>query len=90
MDLVSRRHVSAAIPDINGRTSLIWAAEGGHAEIVEMLLRRPDAGCNISSNSGRTALSVAARHGHCEVVKLLLEQKDIDPNISGTIMMADA
>jgi uncharacterized protein len=61
--------------DEDRRTSLSWAAENGHTEIVQILL---NANANIEAASsfwGQTALSLAAENGHTEVVQLLLNAK---------------
>lgn len=48
------------------------AADGGHAEIIRLLLR---AGANphAPEDAGQTALTIAAARGHLEVVRLLLQ-----------------
>ncbi|OQS00668.1 hypothetical protein ACHHYP_02912 [Achlya hypogyna] len=55
----------------NGATALYVAADMGHAQIVEWLLR---AGANINQfpEGGATPLYVAAQNGHGAVVELLL------------------
>ena len=54
-----------------GATTLFWAAEAGHAEVVQQLLAAgaDQAACD---NDGATALFWAAREGHAEVVQQLL------------------
>ena len=58
----------------NGQTVLYAAAEGGHIEVVECLLRT--AGINVNAvvlfGTHWSALAVAAGGGHIEVVKALL------------------
>jgi ankyrin repeat protein len=55
----------------NGATCLFMAAQGGHVEVVGLLL---EAGANVDqrSTSGRSPLFVAALAGHTGVVGLLL------------------
>lgn len=73
----SVRHLLAgAAPDPNaadgtGRTALMHAVEGGHDEIVGMLLA---AGAIVDrqNQSGETALHLAARHGRTAAARLLL------------------
>lgn len=59
--------------DIYGRTPLIWAAENGHAEVVELLL---EAGANIEAKDerfGQSPLICGARKGYTEVIEVLLK-----------------
>lgn len=59
--------------DPEGWTPLIYAAFGGHAEMVRFLLKL-DLDIDAQAENGMTALMAASRNGHLEVVKLLLEQ----------------
>lgn len=58
--------------DVTGRTALMCAVEGGHDEIVGMLLA---AGAIVDrqNQSGETALHLAARHGRTAAARLLLQ-----------------
>jgi len=63
----------------NGYTSLSWATERGHEEVIKLLL---DSKANTESKDvrGQTALILAAMSGNGAVVKLLLDNKaDIRP-----------
>lgn len=64
-------HLDAA--DGTGRTALMYAVEGGHDEIVGMLLA---AGAIVDrqNQSGETALHLAARHGRTAAARLLLQE----------------
>lgn len=72
-------HVEAATlgnrgsSEVEGVTPLIAAAEGGHLDVVHLLV---DAGADVnrSDASGFTALMGAARLGHSKIVKFLLER----------------
>jgi ankyrin repeat protein len=58
--------------DVDGGTSLQWAAWYGYSGIVSILL---DYGADVNAadhTSGRRALHEAAEHGHLETLKLLL------------------
>jgi ankyrin repeat protein len=58
--------------DVDGGTSLQWAAWYGYSGIVATLL---DYGADVNAadhTSGRRALHEAAEHGHVETVKILL------------------
>ena len=74
----SVRHLLAgAAPDPDaadgtGRTALMHAVEGGHDEIVGMLLA---AGAIVDrqNQSGETTLHLAARHGRTAAARLLLQ-----------------
>lgn len=54
-----------------GRTSLIWAAEDGHEDAVQLLLKW-NANVNALDLHGRTPLLQAAANGHKDVTKQLL------------------
>ena len=73
--------VSGADPDPSGiATPLYFAAQGGHLEIAELLLKY-GADPNAKSNLG-SPLQVAARRGHLDVARALL-QFAADPNAVG-------
>ena len=60
-----------------GNTALIYAAENGHREIVESLLKAGSK-INIQSLSGNTALMRAAAKGHDKVVQILIYNENMD------------
>ena len=62
----------AGEPDGSGNTPLIWAAETGHVEAVNLLLDVPGIDVNHRGYLGATALNRAARRGHSEILKLLI------------------
>jgi ankyrin repeat protein len=69
--LVEEVGVDERLADRDGWTSLICAAEGGHADIVAYLLDRR--GTDIDAETeGPRALDYAFEGGHLEVVKLLV------------------
>ena len=72
-----------------GATALIWAANEGHAEVVELLLGVQDIQVNLVDMDGDTALMMAACEGHVEVVKLLLEKDGIHVNLEALLMAAE-
>ena len=63
-----------------GQTALMFAAEGGYKEVVEILLAA-DADLSIEDRNGETALDKAVNQNHFEVQKLLepIESKSISP-----------
>ncbi|KAK5058904.1 hypothetical protein LTR84_011168 [Exophiala bonariae] len=63
--------------DRQGWTPLTWAAFGGHAGIVWMLLQ-DGADANTEDRDGRTPLWWAASEGQEETVRALLEHKSVD------------
>ena len=65
--------LSGYIMDVEGVTPLIAAAEGGHFEVVRLLV---DAGADLnrSDSSGFTPVMGAARAGHPGIVKFLLDR----------------
>ena len=54
-----------------GATPLYVAAQGGHAEVVTLLLKN-NANVDAVDNEGRTPLYFATQEGHAEVVRILL------------------
>ena len=61
-------------------TALYCAAEGGHAECLELLLAAACIDRNQANNDGDTPLNMAAVNGHAECLKLLLAAPWIDVN----------
>lgn len=73
------------IVDETENTPLIWSADQGHTDTLQIIL---DAVTKIDPSSvnargflGNTALSRAARGGHVECVIALLKIPEINPNI---------
>ncbi|KAJ7784218.1 ankyrin repeat-containing domain protein [Mycena metata] len=70
--------------DLKGRTALSYAAENGHIEVVQLLLRipniQPDCAAQFPGCTGQTPLSYAAYRSHVAIVALLLGHTDVDPN----------
>lgn len=63
----------------NGSTALMWASNGGHIDIVKLLLDR-GSDPNLKDEYSSAALIEASRFGFTEIVKLLLDH-GADPNI---------
>jgi 7,8-dihydropterin-6-yl-methyl-4-(beta-D-ribofuranosyl)aminobenzene 5'-phosphate synthase len=59
--------------DENGITPMHVAANGGHKEIIELLLSK-GADANIKDNNGRTPLFFAAGNGSIDICTLLIEK----------------
>ncbi|KAI2621638.1 hypothetical protein GGR54DRAFT_73026 [Hypoxylon sp. NC1633] len=72
------RPSSFSNPGVESKSPLLFAAENGHNEVIQLLL---DEGLPRDSkdSEGRTMLSYACQHGHVQTVKLLLARK-IDVN----------
>ena len=67
--------------------SLLWASEGGHTEIVRMLVGME--GVDVNKEAfGSTPLCSACENGHLEVVKVLLNAQGIDINKHRPIFFA--
>ena len=72
-----------------GRTALMSAAEHGHIEIAELLLKH-GADVNAKANKGITALMSAARDGRTEVAEVLLAEEvviAIGADVPGTQLL---
>lgn len=75
-------------PDIDGgNTPLIWAANAGHVEAVQALLRKGVL-CNHRGFLGATAVARACRAGHLGVLTALLNNVGCDPNIPNDKMQS--
>jgi len=62
-----------AAKDDSQKTALLWAAYGGHKDVVALLLdKNPDL-IAAKDEEGLTALHLAALNGHRDVVALLLD-----------------
>lgn len=55
---------------------MIFAAENGHENIVNLLLKYPSVDINAKTKSGCTAMVLASLNGHLNVVNLLIEYSD--------------
>ncbi|CAG7998602.1 unnamed protein product [Penicillium salamii] len=61
-----------------GRTSLLWAVEQGHREVVELLVDTANADVNTEDNADRTPLWLACNM-HQEEIALFLLKNSADP-----------
>ena len=62
-----------------GKTALMLACEGGHADIVHSLLSA-GANVNLQDNNGCTALMRASEHNHISIINMLL-QANANPHL---------
>src|SRR5687768_9642814 len=69
--------VNAAQGD--GMTALHWAAENGHVEMAQLLIRAGGSLTAVTRRGSHTPLHVAARSGRGPVIEALLEA-GADPN----------
>jgi ankyrin repeat protein len=72
-------HIANNKTNINSKNAAGWfplgaAAYGGHAEVINYLLKA-GARINLRSKCGWTPLYLAAQRGHIEAVELLIENK---------------
>jgi hypothetical protein len=67
-------------PPQEGDTALHWAAAGGHAEIVRMLLQHK-APALVHNGVGASPLHLAAVGGHVEAAAVLLHDAQVPPNV---------
>lgn len=72
LSLLLAAGVSTEVTDDNGRTPLILACHGGHADCVQRLLSVPGIRTEMEDYYGCTALSEAIRQDHAECIRLML------------------
>eukprot|EP00658_Telonema_sp_P-2_P083726 TRINITY_DN9141_c0_g1_i1.p1 TRINITY_DN9141_c0_g1~~TRINITY_DN9141_c0_g1_i1.p1 ORF type:complete len:380 (+),score=75.53 TRINITY_DN9141_c0_g1_i1:141-1280(+) len=61
-----------------GTTGLMWAAGGGHLELVQWLVSEQGVAADKTDKKGRTALMWAAKHGQLPVLQWLVEEARAD------------
>lgn len=72
LSLLLAAGASTEVTDDNGRTPLILACHGGHADCVQRLLSMPGIRTELEDYYGCTALSEAIRQDHAECIRLML------------------
>lgn len=82
-ELLNHPHINVVLKNGQEQYALKEAAQYGRAEIVEMLLQRPDVDINhrVDSVLSKSALEHACYRGHTEVVRVLLKHPDIEVNV---------
>ncbi|KAF5681472.1 ankyrin protein [Fusarium denticulatum] len=70
----------ADVKDDLGSTPLSYAAEYGHKEAVELLMKHVDMNTDSTDEQGRTPVSWAARRGYVDVLKVLLNCPTVNAN----------
>ena len=63
-----------------GETALHFAADGGHKEVVQLILEDERVEVNAKDVRSYTPLHFAAQEGHSGIVQLLLEDERVDVN----------
>ena len=61
-----------------GMTALMFAAEGGHCNIVQMLLVMPGIEVNVKNDKRYTALALAVEMGHGEIALQMLSFPEVE------------
>ena len=78
-----------AIDEI-GNTALIWCADQGHIDSLNIILatieKEDPSAVNVRGFLGNTALARACRGGHYDCVSWLLNSTEINPNIANEKM----
>ena len=77
--------------DEHGNSALIWAADKGHTDALDLILNvisneersesEQSIHLNLRGYLGNTAIARASRGGHVDCVESLIAQSMIDPNI---------
>lgn len=78
------KKINIEIEDDGGRTPLKLAVDGGHKEIVELLISKK---ANVEANKGGlTPVMIAALKGYIEIAEVLVQHK-ADINRYGSVMV---
>ena len=62
-------------------TAVMWAATGGHKEILQWLILEQECDVNLQNKVGRTALMFAAKYGHSHCLRWMVEKCKADIQI---------
>ena len=73
--------VDVNLQDESDKTALMYAAEAGRDNMVQLLLAAPGIDVNIQDAGDKTALMYAAELGHDNMAQLLLATPGIDVNL---------
>jgi len=65
------------IPEMRLMSPLMYAVQGGHTQVLHLLLQHPAVDVNMYSSLGYTALHIAAYSARVDVVERLVEHPDI-------------
>ncbi|XP_048247258.1 ankyrin repeat domain-containing protein 50-like isoform X2 [Haliotis rufescens] len=82
MDVIANTTIDINSSDVYGRTAMMVAAEHGHIEVFDFLVRK---GCDIShkDKEGSNILHVTCRGGHVKMAEHVLSRGDFDINCKG-------
>ena len=73
--------------DQDGINALLIACNGGHTEIVRLLIDRGGADINLAdAPDGRTPFFVACQKGHYDIVELLMHKGAITDKVYGGVL----
>ncbi|MFP3027759.1 MAG: ankyrin repeat domain-containing protein [Wolbachia sp.] len=78
--LVERAEVDVNAQDMFEFTSLMFAAESGHLDVVKYLVKEARVDVNAGNEFGNTPLIFAAEDGHLDVVKYLVKEAKANVN----------
>ena len=62
----------------DGETSLLFASQNGHLNVVKYLVEEGKAEVDKAKNDGQAPLYVASGKGHLEIMKCLVEEGEVD------------
>ena len=79
--LLTQKRIAANAQRGDGVTSLMLAAQNGHAACVQRLLKA-DAAVNQQQAEGSAALHYATRHGRLACLAALLQARKVDVNVA--------
>jgi ankyrin repeat protein/predicted ATPase len=74
VEMLLEHGAPAALQNNHGECPLLIATEGGHENIVQMLVLKAPSSVEIADHNGDTALSIAGEYDRIEIAKLLLQE----------------
>ena len=78
--IISQYNLNANLPDLSGRTPLMYSCSSGSINAVEYLINCHNSDPNITDLNGMTCLDHSCRNGHIDISQYLIEVQNCDIN----------